>query len=194
MIWPTISPGHEVAHQPLRAGMAERAGQRAADLARDAERAAVLLGDIDGLDFLAVVETEQPFARAVDRDLLGHDLGPRQREALGKLAAQLLGDVGHGGEGGNARGHRASPRAGAPACASAARARRARQAAPQAPTRLSPISGLVARRRLLRGRGEQPESGDMVMISGLAGVIPGPALISCRGRKIPRSVAEKPWT
>ncbi len=88
----------QIAHQPLRAGMAERAGQRAADLARNAQRAAVLFGDIDGLDFLAVVETQQPFARAVDRDLLGHDLGPRQVEVLGELAAQLLGDVGHGGE------------------------------------------------------------------------------------------------
>ena len=39
--WPTISPRRQVAHQPLRAGVAERAGQRAADLARDAERAAV---------------------------------------------------------------------------------------------------------------------------------------------------------
>ena len=102
MIWPTISPGGEVAHQALRAGMAERAGQRAADLARDAQRAAVFLGDIDGLDLLAVGKPKQPFARAVDRDLLGHDLGPRQREARGQFAAQLLGDVGHGGEIGRA--------------------------------------------------------------------------------------------
>ena len=31
-------------------------------------------GDIDGLDLLAVGKAQQPFARAVDRDLLGDDL------------------------------------------------------------------------------------------------------------------------
>ncbi len=42
--------GGQVAHQLLRAGVAERAGERAADLAGDAERAAAFLGDVDGLD------------------------------------------------------------------------------------------------------------------------------------------------
>src|SRR4029078_4473399 len=92
----------EIAHQALRAGMAKRAGERAADLARDAERAAILFGDIDGLDLLAVGQPEQPFARAVDRDLLGHDLGTRQREDLRQFTAQLLGDVGHDAELGRA--------------------------------------------------------------------------------------------
>jgi len=36
--------GREVAHEPLRAGVTERAGERAADLAGDAKRAAVGLG------------------------------------------------------------------------------------------------------------------------------------------------------
>src|SRR5262245_9669787 len=44
--------GREVAHEPLRAGMAERAGERAADLARDAKRAAVGLGNVDALDLV----------------------------------------------------------------------------------------------------------------------------------------------
>ena len=78
--------GREIAHQALRAGVAERAGERAADLARDAERAAVGVGDIDAFDFVRTLalrlarQPQQPFARAVDRDLLGHHLGPRQRE------------------------------------------------------------------------------------------------------------------
>ena len=38
MNWPTISAGAEVAHQRLRAGVAEPAGQRAADLARRRRR------------------------------------------------------------------------------------------------------------------------------------------------------------
>ena len=45
----------EVAHEPLRAGVAEGAGQRAADLARDAERPAVRFGDIDAFDLGAAV-------------------------------------------------------------------------------------------------------------------------------------------
>ena len=49
--WATISRGGQVAHQPLRAGVAEGAVQRAADLAGDAERArAGDVGDEDGLD------------------------------------------------------------------------------------------------------------------------------------------------
>ena len=40
----------EVAHQALRAGVAERAGERAADLARDAQGATVDLGYVDGFD------------------------------------------------------------------------------------------------------------------------------------------------
>ena len=44
--------GRQVAHQPLRAGVAERAVERAADLARQAERAAVGLRDVDALDLV----------------------------------------------------------------------------------------------------------------------------------------------
>ncbi len=43
----------EVADELLRARMAERTSQRAADLRRDAERPAILFGDIDDLDLVA---------------------------------------------------------------------------------------------------------------------------------------------
>ena len=43
MSWPTISIGRQIAHQLLRAGVAEAAIERAAHLRRDAERAAVRL-------------------------------------------------------------------------------------------------------------------------------------------------------
>ncbi len=82
--------------------MAERAGERAADLARDAERAAVFLGDVDGLDLLAVFEPKQPFPGTVDRDLFGDDFGSRQRKRGGELAPELLADIGHGGKVGRA--------------------------------------------------------------------------------------------
>jgi hypothetical protein len=74
--------GGEIAHEPLGAGVAEGAVERAADLARDAERAAVALRDIDALDLMRALarrvrrQADEPFARAVGRNLLGDDLGP----------------------------------------------------------------------------------------------------------------------
>ena len=41
------------------------------------------------------MEAQQPFARAVNGELLGDDFRPAQSEMLGKLAAKRLGDVGH---------------------------------------------------------------------------------------------------
>ena len=97
----------QIAHELLRAGVAEAAGQRAADLARNAQGAAVFLGDIDGLDLLPAAarvggEPQQPFAGAVGGNLLGDDLKPADAEMLVQRLAQLLGDIGHGGEGGDA--------------------------------------------------------------------------------------------
>ena len=85
----------EIAHQALRAGMAERAIERAADLARNAQRAAIGFRNVDALDLMRPAvglagQPEQPFARAVDRNLLGGDFRPRQREVLRQLRAQLL--------------------------------------------------------------------------------------------------------
>ena len=78
--------GGQVAHQPLGAGVAERAGQRAPDLARHAERAAVLLGDVDGLDLVPAGDAQQVLARPVRRDLPGDDLGPLDRECSASIA------------------------------------------------------------------------------------------------------------
>ena len=127
MIWPTISPGGEVAHQPLRAGVAERAGERAADLARDAERAAVGFRDVDALDLVRALagmlagQPQQPFARAVDRHLLGHHFRPRQREMRVERRAQLLRHAGHLRRSAWRRAHRASARAAARASCAAPR-------------------------------------------------------------------------
>jgi hypothetical protein len=94
----------EIAHQRLRAGVAEGAVERAADLAGDAERAAIGFGNVDALDLGAFVvpadrgQPDQPFARAVRRDLLGDDLWTGQRVALGELFEQRPRDVAHGGK------------------------------------------------------------------------------------------------
>jgi hypothetical protein len=72
--------GGQVAHQLLRAGMAERTGQRAADLGGNAQRAAILLGDIDDLHLVAARDPHQVLARAVEAHLLGHDLRHGQVE------------------------------------------------------------------------------------------------------------------
>ncbi len=55
----------------------------------------VFLGDIDRLHLLAVGKSEQPFARAVERDLLGDELWAREGKGAAKLGAELLGNVGH---------------------------------------------------------------------------------------------------
>ena len=89
--------GAQVAHQRLRAGVAEPAGQRAADLRGDADRAAILVpvGDVDGLRLLAVAEAEQEFAGVVGARLLGRDLGPPDHEPLREALLQRLRDRGH---------------------------------------------------------------------------------------------------
>ncbi len=80
--------------------MAEAAGERAADLARNAQRSAIRLGNVDRFDFRRALaraarrQPQQPFARAVLGDLLGCDFRPRQREARVEFRAQTLCDVG----------------------------------------------------------------------------------------------------
>ena len=85
----------EVAHQPHRAGVAEGAIERAADLARHAQGAAVGVGDEHHLEVMAVVGAQQPFAGAVGRHLRLDHFGPRDDEALGEPRLLRLGDVGH---------------------------------------------------------------------------------------------------
>jgi len=43
-------------------------------------------------------QSQPPFARAIDRDLLGDDLGARQGEARGEPCPEILGDIAHGAE------------------------------------------------------------------------------------------------
>ncbi len=68
----------------------------------------VAFGDVDGLDLggaclmPAPRQAQEPFPRSVRRDLLGDDLRPVERVGGGELAAQILGDVGHGVERGDA--------------------------------------------------------------------------------------------
>ena len=77
--------GGEIAHQTLRAGVTERTGQRAADLARDAQSATLGVGDVNALDVMGQLrlvriarQPHQPFAGAVDGDLFhATDFWPR---------------------------------------------------------------------------------------------------------------------
>src|SRR5690606_28237067 len=87
--------GREVAREAERAGRAEAAGERAADLGRDAERVSPLLRDEDGLDPSPVEGAEQQLLRAVDRTLLGDDLERLERELRRDLAAQTGGQIAH---------------------------------------------------------------------------------------------------
>ena len=183
-IWPTISRGRQIAHQPLRAGVAERAGERAADLARDAQRAAIVFGDVDGLDSpCRRASAQQPFARAVDRHLLGDDLRPVEGEASRQLGAQLLGDVGHARRSRWRRAHRSSSTAGRRACALPLRhAERPRRA----PSRRG------RPRTTARGRGscDAPNSGQRVRQWGILWHKRGAGfstVISCSCPALPRS-------
>ena len=148
-IWPTISRGAQVAHQRHRAGMAERAGQAAADLGRQAERAAPLLGDQHALDLLPVGEAQEPLAGAVARALLVDDLRPRDGAARGEAVAQRDRQGGHAGEVARAAGGRASATAGARA------APRCRSGSPSA-TRSSASSAGGCGRSGRRGRPPPP--------------------------------------
>ncbi len=85
----------QIADEPLRAGVAEGAIERAADLARNAQRAAVGFRNVDAFDFvrraaMLARKPKQPFARAVDGNLFGRDFGALKRKALRQRRAQIL--------------------------------------------------------------------------------------------------------
>jgi len=63
-----------ISHRTLGAGVTERARQGTADLARNAQRAAVKFGDEHGFGLVAVGEFEQPLPRRVARRLLAAEL------------------------------------------------------------------------------------------------------------------------
>src|SRR6202034_1098575 len=92
--------GREVADQALRAGVAERAIERAPYLARNAERAAIGLRNVDALHLMGSPldlsgKPDEPLARAVDGNLLGDDFLARQGEPLRERHAQLPRQGGH---------------------------------------------------------------------------------------------------
>ena len=90
--------GIQIAHHALGAGVAEGAGKRAAHLGGDAERAAILLRDVDGFHLAAIGEAQQPLSRPVRRTLLRRRLGACQGIALGERGAQRAGDGRHRAE------------------------------------------------------------------------------------------------
>ena len=85
----------QIAHQPLCAGVAEGAGQRAADLGGDAQSPAILLGDMNGLDLLAIGKAQEPFAGSVDRGERARYRRPLQHVARRELVAERLRQRGH---------------------------------------------------------------------------------------------------
>ncbi len=90
----------EIAGQALRAGVAEAAGEGAADLGGDADGASVFLavGDVDGLGLLSVAEAEQEFAGVVLAGLHDGGFGAGDDEVFRQLLLQRAGDGGHAGE------------------------------------------------------------------------------------------------
>ena len=128
----------QVAHQLLRAGMAEGAGERAADLAGEAERAAPLLRDVDRLHLdraagAARRKAQQPLARAVLGDLLGDDLRPARPHRPRRAPRAGPWRRWSSRRSRSPRARRASARAGRCASAPAPPARRWRQAPRRAP-------------------------------------------------------------
>ena len=87
--------GGKGARKAGEAGSAKRAAHAAASLGGNADGELAARGHADGLHRHAIRELQQVLARTVARDLLG-DLNRRiEGEALGKLRAQGLGQVGH---------------------------------------------------------------------------------------------------
>ncbi len=87
--------GREIAHQPLCAGVAEGAGQGAADLGGDAQGPAIILGDMYGLDLLAIGKAQEPFAGSIDRGKRARNHRPLQHVARRELVAERLRQRGH---------------------------------------------------------------------------------------------------
>lgn len=85
----------QIAHQPLGAGVAELAVQRAADLGGNTQRAAVRLRDVDALHLISVGKAKQPFLRAIGRLLVQRDSGPLDDEMIGQHCPHRFRQVGH---------------------------------------------------------------------------------------------------
>ena len=85
-----------------RAGVAEAAIERAADLAGNAQGAPVGIGDEDHFEIVAIGGAQQPFAGAIHAVLRLDHFGPPDHEAFRQPRAHRLGDVGHLGKFGDA--------------------------------------------------------------------------------------------
>jgi len=85
----------EVADQLLRAGVAEGAGEGAADLGRDAKGPTVGFRNVDDFDLMPARDADQILARAIRRHLPRHHLGQLDHEMLGQQGAVILGQIGH---------------------------------------------------------------------------------------------------
>src|SRR3546814_16711525 len=83
-------PISQVAVETLVPGGAEAAIDRATCLAGHAQRAAVVFGDEDGFNGIALPHVEQPLARAVGRALLGVD----RKSAVSGKSVSLRVDLG----------------------------------------------------------------------------------------------------
>ena len=88
--------GGQVAVEALLAGGAERAVERATRLARHAERAAVGLGNEDGLNRVARAHVEEPLHGPVGRHPLGDHRQSLHDRLLGQFVTQRPRKVGHG--------------------------------------------------------------------------------------------------
>src|SRR3546814_4005360 len=80
----------QITNKTHGAGMAEAAVERAAHLTGSAKRPPVRVGDEYHFIILAVVRTQQPFARAVRGNLRFHDLRPSHDEPFGHPAPHWL--------------------------------------------------------------------------------------------------------
>ena len=98
---PNNFTGLKIAHQGLRSGMAKRAIQGAADLRGNAKRAAICFRNINRLNFRWLDlrtppwQPQQPFARAISRNLFADNLWSIQRKSRRQLRAQFLGNIAH---------------------------------------------------------------------------------------------------
>ena len=132
---PTISPAVRLRTSRCVPVWQNEQVERAADLARNAQRAAAGVGNVDALDLVRPLarvfagQPQQPLAGAVDRDLLGDDLRPREREALRRARRAAPSTRWSCPSKRRARrGHRSSARAAARASCAASPARRSRRA------------------------------------------------------------------
>src|SRR5262249_34995227 len=85
----------------LGAGVAESTIERAADLAGDAQGSTFGIWDVDAFDLMRAFalhfagKPQQPFARAVDRNLLGNDFWAGQGKTLSQQRTQAFRHAGH---------------------------------------------------------------------------------------------------